>query len=60
MFNELTMEEMQELNGGGNGTLFISCLMIAASPVIACLNPLAGLGFASAGVKFFISNLPNR
>ncbi len=58
MFNELTMEEMQELNGGGPVALFVSCLAIAFSPAVACYNPGLGAELFLAGLGGFFENLP--
>ena len=56
-FSEISDEETMLIEGGGNLALFFSCLGIAASPVIMCLNPVAGIGLLATSITVFGKNM---
>jgi len=50
MFTELTVNEMQSLDGGAFWTALGGTIAIAAAPIVSCFNPLAGVGLALYGI----------
>lgn len=57
-FSSLSLDETIAIEGGGLVTLFLSCIGIAVSPAVACLNPPAGAGLALTSIGTFINNWP--
>lgn len=57
-FSLLSLEETIVIEGGGLVTLFLSCVGLAVSPAVACLNPLAGAGLALTSAGAFVNNWP--
>ena len=55
-FADLSQQELFTVDGGGPVALFCSCIGIAASPMVACFNPVAGAGLLVASVGVFINN----
>lgn len=58
-FCVLSQQEELLVDGGGLVTLFFSCVGLAISPAVACLNPLAGAGLALTTVGLIEKNWPN-
>lgn len=57
---ELSVNEAFAIEGGGAVSLFLSCIGLAVSPAVACLNPVAGIALATTSAGVFYNNLPNR
>lgn len=55
---QLSLDEMTEISGGGLVSLFLSCVGLAVSPAVACLNPPAGASLALVSAGTFINNWP--
>lgn len=55
-FKPLTSDEILLVDGGGPGTIFLSTLGIAWSPVVACVNPPAGLALFGTSVGLLVDN----
>ncbi len=55
-FTPLTSEEMMIADGQGPVTLCLSCIGIAVSPVVACLNLGIGAALATVSIGTFVEN----
>lgn len=56
VFTPLTSEELMIADGQGPVALCLSCIGIAFSPVVTCLNPGAGVALATVSIGTFVEN----